>query len=312
MNLVSAWVGDEFVNPLFECFDGGDFILSSWRDIEGERTQMQIFFPEAANTARAVKALEDTARVVGVTLKIETSTIPDTDWTLAYRLHFKAEAISAQLVVCPEWERDKLKIEDGKLKIGDQISTFNFQLLADAKVLVMDPGMAFGTGQHATTRACLEFIDALAVENNARTFLDVGCGSGILAVAARLLGFRNVAGFDIDPDAVEVANETAAMNGMEPFFTRGDLCGLSTLPGVDAGAQRYEVVAANVLGPVLIRFADEITSRVERVSSARLILSGILDELYPEVRAAYEQRGFEEVSSKLIGEWRTGLFKWKA
>ena len=177
------------------------------------------------------------------------------------------------------------------------------------RVLILDPGMAFGTGQHATTHACLEYIDELAVENADRSFLDVGCGSGILAIAAKLEGFRDVAGFDIDPDAVENANENAAKNGLgaEIRFVRGDLCNKSTLPGVHrTGDRSFDVVAANVLGPVLVRFAAEIAPLV--APGGRLILSGILEEVYSEVRAAYTARGFREVSSKLIGEWRTGLF----
>ena len=118
-----------------------------------------------------------------------------------------------------------------------------------------------------------------------------------------------MAGFDIDPDAVENANENAAKNGlgMEIRFVRGDLCNKSTLPGVHrTGDRPFDVVAANVLGPVLVRFAAEIAPLV--APGGRLILSGILEEVYSEVRAAYTARGFREVSSKLIGEWRTGLF----
>ena len=89
-------------------------------------------------------------------------------------------------------------------------------------MLKMDPGMAFGTGNHATTRACLEYIAEAEV---APTFLDVGCGSGILAVAAKILGFGDVRGFDLDADAVEVAKETATLNGVDVPFFRGDLSG---------------------------------------------------------------------------------------
>ena len=174
------------------------------------------------------------------------------------------------------------------------------------KMLTLDPGMAFGTGQHATTHACLEYIDELAVENADRSFLDVGCGSGILAIAAVLEGFRDVAGFDIDQDAVQNANENAQANGLDLVFTRGDLCNMSTLPSVKRHDDHtFDVVAANVLGPILIRFAKEIARTV--VPGGCLIVSGILDEIYAEVRDAYAAQGFREVSSKLIGEWRTGL-----
>ena len=167
-------------------------------------------------------------------------------------------------------------------------------------MLRIDPGMAFGTGNHATTRACLEYIAEADVTS---TFLDVGCGSGILAVAAKLLGFGDVRGFDLDADAVQVAMDTAAANGVSVPFFRGDLSGyMQGNPDISSA----DFVAANVLGPVLIRFAERIASLVN--PGGKIILSGILDELYPEVKAKYESLGFTERSSKLIGEWRTGLF----
>ncbi len=294
MTVVACSVDERYVNPLFEVFDGGDFILSSYRDVEDSRTTMQIFVPEAADAPRAAAALVAAGEIVGLALAPETGEIPDEDWKLSYRKHFKTERISPRLAIVPEWEVEAFRAREGATA---------------PRMLVLDPGMAFGTGQHATTHACLEYIDALAAENADRSFLDVGCGSGILAIAAKLEGFRDVAGFDIDPDAVENANENAAKNGLADAvrFVRGDLCNKSTLPGVHrTGDRAFDVVAANVLGPVLVRFADQIAPLV--APGGLIILSGILEEVYPEVHAAYVARGFREVSSRLIGEWRTGLF----
>ncbi len=289
MTVVSCSIDERYVNPLFEVFDGGDFILSSYRDVEDELTTMQIFFPDPADAPRATAALVAAGEIVEVELKPETGSIPDEDWKLSYRKHFKTEVISPRLAIVPEWEVAAFRADAGQ------------------KTLILDPGMAFGTGQHATTHACLEYIDELAVENPDRSFLDVGCGSGILAIAAKLEGFRDVAGFDIDPDAVQNANENAEKNGLSVRFTRGDLCNKSTLPDVEkTGGKQFDVVAANVLGPVLVRFAAEIAPLV--APGGYLILSGILEDVYPEVHAAYTALGFHEVSSKLIGEWRTGLF----
>ena len=292
MTFVSCSVDERYVNPLFEVFDGGDFILSSYRDVEDDLTTMQIFFQDPADAPRAAEALAAAGTIVGLDLKPETGSIPDEDWKLSYRKHFKTEIISSRLAVVPEWEVAQFK--EGN---------------PSQRILILDPGMAFGTGQHATTHACLEYIDELAVENADRSFLDVGCGSGILAIAAKLEGFRDVAGFDIDPDAVQNANENAEKNGLADSvrFVRGDLCNKSTLPDVHkTGGKQFDVVAANVLGPILVRFASEIAPLV--APGGRLILSGILEEVYPEVHAAYVALGFREVSSKLIGEWRTGLF----
>ena len=285
MTCVYCSLAEQYVNPLFEVFDGGDFVLSSYRDVEESSTTMQIFFPEqegdgGAVRSAAIDALRSAMDVVGVSADINVRTFPDEDWTLSYRLHFKTTEISPRLVVVPTWESHEPSPGQAMLK--------------------MDPGMAFGTGNHATTRACLEYIAEAKVTP---TFLDVGCGSGILAVAARLLGFGDVRGFDLDADAVEVAKETAALNGVTVPFFRGDLSGhMEGNPEIAPA----DFVAANVLGPVLIRFAERIASLVN--PGGKIILSGILDELYLEVKAKYESLGFKEVSSKLIGEWRTGLF----
>ena len=279
MTVVSCSVDERYVNPLFEVFDGGDFVLTSYRDVEETSATMQIFLPNPADAPRAAEALAAAGRIVGLELAPETGTIPDEDWKLSYRKHFKTEVISPRLVVRPPWEA--VTPAPGQ------------------KVLTLDPGIAFGTGQHPTTRACLDAIDALAVEGTDRSFLDVGCGSGILSIAAALEGFRDVHGFDNDPDAVRNANENAEANGLGARFSDGDL----SVPGVAAPA---DVVAANVLAPVLVRFAREVGALVN--PGGRLILSGILDEQYDEVRAAYAALGFTELSNRLIGEWRTGLF----
>lgn len=285
MTCVYCSVDEQCVNPLFEVFDGGDFVLSSYRDIEESATTMQIFFPEpegdgGAMRNAAIAALKSALDIIGIYPEIKVRTFPDEDWTLSYRLHFKTTVLSPRLAVVPAWER--------------------YEPTEGQKVLRIDPGMAFGTGNHATTRACLEYIAAADIRP---TFLDVGCGSGILAVAAKLLGFGDVRGFDIDADAVRVASETAAANGADVTFFRGDLSGIMAGSGDIPPA---DFVAANVLGPVLIRFAERISALVK--SGGSLILSGILDELYPEVKAEYERRGFTERSSMLVGEWRTGLF----
>ena len=292
MTVVSCSVDERYVNPLFEVFDGGDFVLTSYRDVEETSATMQIFLPDPADAPRAAEALVAAGRIVGLELAPATGSIPDEDWKFSYRKHFKVEVISPRLVVRPPWEA--------------------VAPVPGQKVLTLDPGIAFGTGQHPTTRACLDAIDALASGIDAlasgrarspsapeRTFLDVGCGSGILAIAAALEGFRDVRGFDNDPDAVRNANENAAANGLGALFSDGDL-------SVSGTAAPADVVAANVLAPVLVRFAREVGALVK--PGGRLILSGILDEQYDEVRAAYTALGFAEISSRLIGEWRTGLF----
>ena len=191
-------IADALVDPLFEVFDGGDFILSSYHDIEEPDTQMQVYLSDPAQADEAARRLKDALALVGSNAQVGTSEVPDEDWKLSYRRHFKIEPIGRRLVTVPTWELEGFKTSG---EFSDRIP------------LVLDPGMAFGTGKHETTRACLEYIDELAGDG-AQSFLDMGCGSGILSIAAAKLGFSPVAGFDIDDDAVNASRENAARNGV--------------------------------------------------------------------------------------------------
>ena len=258
------------MNPLFEVFDGGDFVLSSYRDVESDLAEMRIFFEEGNPRPQLEQALE----TVGVQAEIFEQSIADEDWKFAYRRHFKTELVSPRILVQPEWE--------------------------DLAVIKFDPGLAFGTGKHETTKASLQYIDELSIEMRGASFLDMGSGSGILSIAAAKLGYTSVRGFDIDIAAVESSIENAKKNAVDVEFFK---YALGSVEKRDLGVA--DVVVANILGPLLIRFAGEIAPCVGK----RLIISGILDEYYPEVLAAYVKMRCEEISRKTLGEWTTGLLK---
>ncbi len=316
MTKVHCSVKEQYADPLFEVFDGGDFVLSSYHNIESDETEMSIYLADAAEAPEAARRLADALRVVGCDSAVETAEVPDEDWKLSYRRHFKTEKIARRLVTVPTWEFDDFKASsdpDMRARIP----------------LVLDPGLAFGTGKHETTKACLEYIDELTSAWESRTakpsFLDMGCGSGILSIAAAKLGCAPVSGFDIDEDAVNASRENAELNGVKVEYslfalgkgavTLDDTIEASkglypdlALQGRDVGAAEApfkpaDIVVANILGPLLIAFAAEIASYVKRT----LVVSGILNELYPEVRGAFAALGFTEVSTKTIGEWTTGL-----
>ena len=309
MTKVFCLVEERFVNPLFEVFDGGDLILSSYRDIEQPRAEMRIFTENPAQVAAARTALEQALEVIGESSEIAEAEIPDEDWKFAYRRHFKTELVSPRILVQPDWE--------------------------DVAVIRFDPGMAFGTGKHETTKACLQYIDEVSAStlnsstlnpSTLNSFLDMGCGSGILSIAAAKLGFTDVSGFDIDEDAVAASKENAELNGVKVDYRtfalgKGSLtldASIEAAKGLYpdlalqeqakdeptvSGFRPADVVVANILGPLLVAFADEILTYVK----GTLIISGILTELYPEVLAAFTSRGLREVSRKTIGEWSTGL-----
>ena len=307
MTFVSCSVPERFVNPLFEVFDGGDFILSSYHDIEEDTTRMQIFFEDPAQADDAKACLGSALEIVGVSAPITVGDLPDEDWKLAYRRHFKTEPVGQRLLVVPEWEL-------ASIEHSEQSN--------NRTIVCLDPGMAFGTGKHETTRACLEYIDELSGKGS---FLDMGCGSGILSIAAAKLGYAPVAGFDIDEEAVAASKENAEKNGVSVEYRTFALgkgavtldSSIEAAKGIypdlalqgktnDPSTRPFEaadLVVANILGPLLIAFADEIVGYVKK----NLVISGILTELYPEVLAAFTSRGFREVSRKNLGEWSTGL-----
>ena len=318
MTFVSCSVAEQFVNPLFEVFDGGDFVLSSYHDIEETTTSMRIFFEDPRQSDAARRCLQSALDVVGVSTPIAVGELPDEDWKLAYRRHFKTEKVGRRLLVVPEWELEKVLASD--------------DFKAEGRTVVhLDPGMAFGTGKHETTRACLEYIDELAPVRCSTSnlqpptsFLDMGCGSGILSIAAAKLGFGPVAGFDIDDEAVKASQENAAANDVAVDYrvfalgkgavtldasieaAKGIYPDLALQGRENDGAVAFhpaDLVVANILGPLLIAFADEIVG----YSKKDLVVSGILTELYPEVLAAFTARGFREVSRRSLGEWTTGL-----
>lgn len=217
----------------------------------------------------------------------ERRALGDRDWKDSYKAHFKAWKFG-RLHWVPIWEKE------------------GYVLPADDVAIWLDPGLAFGTGNHETTRLCIERLIALdapsakgqgASDKKAVRVIDAGCGSGILALSAAKLGYRNVEAFDNDPEAVRVSEENAAMNdakGAVKFFV-GDL--VSGLAGRQA-----EIVLANIQADVLMRFAKELTGSV--AAGGALILSGILAHENEAVRTAFAKAapGWT-VEARTMGEW---------
>jgi len=279
LTVVSCVIPQEAEDTLFELLDADAFTPTSWFDVEARQCRVDVFLEDPAQVPAVTEALAKAGEVCGLALKPETSALARADWSEAWKRFFHVEKISDRVVVRPSWEAYDAK--PGEC------------------VITLDPGLSFGTGKHATTQGCLQFLDRLAAEDANRSVLDMGCGSGILAIGAALLGFSGVRGFDNDPDCKAVSEENAAANNVcIPF-------GIDDLTHVHDPA---DVVVANILAPVLIQFAPEIVGSMSHALHARLILSGILDEQYAAVKTAYEAQGVIEITNNLIGEWRTGLF----
>ena len=211
------------------------------------------------------------------------------DWAESWKKYFKLIRIGSALVIKPSWTKIKAK--------------------AGQAVVVLDPGLSFGTGQHATTHFCLTQIVRARKERTKRrdgaaSLIDIGCGSGILAISAAKLGFASVAAFDFDPVAVRVAQKNCRMNRVEKKVkvTRKDL---TKLP-LDS-REKSDVVCANLMAPLLIAERDRILNRL--APQGRLILAGILSTEFDAVRERYEAAGMKLIADKVEREWQSGAFQ---
>lgn len=193
---------------------------------------------------------------LGVDAELTIEAVPETDWVRATQAQFDPIPIGGPLWIVPTWHTPPE---------------------ADAINLVLDPGLAFGTGSHPTTRMCLQW---LVRERPTGSILDYGCGSGILAIAAAKLGAREVVGVDIDPQAVRSAHDNADANAVTAaFFDASD-----TLP-TPYDTQKYDVVLANILANPLRVLAPALIARLK--PGASLVLAGLLAEQAEELIGIY-------------------------
>jgi ribosomal protein L11 methyltransferase len=250
-------------------------------DVIVRRAWLVGIFPNEAEALASWPAMEHLLLTAGVAEGCVPAirTLADADWRDSYKAHFRAWSFG-RLHWVPVWERE------------------NFTLPPGHAVLWLDPGLAFGTGNHETTRLCVERLVALAEEHGTKgRVIDAGCGSGILALSAALLGFQDVAGFDNDPEAIRVSEENAACNGLtgRVRFAVGDL--VTGLAGRHA-----EIVLANIQADVLQKFAAELVAAV--APHGTLVLSGILANENSQVRTTFERLTPNwVVNARVMGEW---------
>lgn len=196
-------------------------------------------------------------------------------WRDAWKEHFRPVQLSSRLAVCPSW------CEPPTYETG-------------VEVLRLDPGRAFGTGTHETTRLCLGLLDRRLAEAPVSRCLDVGCGSGILSVAVARLGVARVVALDIDPQAAAATRENAARNDVEQKIVV--LCG-----DLRAVASSYPLVVANILYQILLGLAPVLTARV--APGGVLVLSGLLEAELESAARVYGAHGLREQAREVDGEW---------
>ena len=206
-------------------------------------------------------------------LELEMKDVDEEDWSNAWKKYYHPVQVGEHLVVCPSWEAYDRK--------------------PDEVVLTLNPGMVFGTGTHDTTRLCMELLEKYITPQD--TVLDVGCGSGILAITAALLGANKIIGCDIDEVAVKVAGENAALNGVQDriAFHQGDLT--SQVEG------SFQIICANSVADVIIRLSEDAGRYLAK--DGIFITSGIIDTREQDVLNALEQNGFQVIERRTSGGW---------
>jgi ribosomal protein L11 methyltransferase len=239
-----------------------------------------------AEISAGLKRIESCGLKIGAG-KIEIAKVKREDWKESWKRHFHPMEIGESLLVKPSWSKQKPR--------------------KNQAVVILDPGLSFGTGQHPTTSFCLnEIVRTARVDarpTKAKSFLDIGTGSGILAIAATKLGYRPVHAFDFDPESVRVAKENARKNRVDTKLkpTRGDVTKLPLKP-----ARQYDLVCANLISNLLIAEKQRIVNRLK--PDGTLVLAGILAVDFGEVERAFAKLKLKLVAKRVENEWCSGSF----
>ncbi len=234
---------------------------------------IHMYIAESDNAIEAVSYLSERFTACGIDNEIKCELVDDADWNENWKKYFKAFEIGEKLAVCPSWE--------------------SYDNKDNRTVISLDPGAAFGTGSHATTSLCLEILEKRVT--NDTTVLDIGTGSGILAIASDLLGAKSAIGVDIDAQSVKTAIANAEINGVseKTEFLVGDLA--------EKVSGKYDIVCANIVADVVMRLFDNVADFMN--DDGILIVSGIIDMRAAEVEKSALEHGFKIAESLMREEW---------
>lgn len=233
---------------------------------------VHIYIKESDNPREAISFLSERLKSLSIHFEIFSSDCKMEDYINNWKKYFKPTAIGNNLMICPSWE--SISNKDNRT------------------ILKIDPGLAFGTGTHETTRLCLELLEKYV--DKEKTILDIGCGSGILSIASLLLGANCATGIDIDNLAIKTANENAIINNVQDNFT--GICGDLT-KNVNS---KYDIVVANIVADVLIKLNQNIEQYMNRNSI--YIISGIIDSREDDVVSSLKSN-FNIIERKYNNGW---------
>lgn len=214
-----------------------------------------------------------------ISFEVQSDTVRQEDWTENWKKYFHKIEVGENLLICPVWENP-----------GD----------TERKVMMIEPGLAFGTGTHATTSLCLETLEGIIGEDT--TVLDIGCGSGILSIASLILGAESAVGIDIDEKAVKTAWENAKENSFtypKVNFLEGDL--------TDKVSGKYSLVVANIVADVILKLVPDVKKFL--TDTGTFVVSGIIDSRVEQVRESFDLYGFKVVEHTRREEWNCFVLK---
>ena len=255
-----------------------DLIDEDLLKMDRSKAKIHIYIDPEDNIGEAVQFLKERLTTASIPHTIDMTDVQEDDWLNNWRKFFKPMPIGEKLLINPTWYTDTEP--EGRV------------------VMNIDPGLAFGTGKHETTRLCMEALERYV--KGGEKVLDVGCGSGILGIASVLLGAQSAFGVDIDELAVRTANENAAVNHVEDKFTAiaGDL--------VDKVDGKYDIVVANIVADAIIALSASVSEFMKEDSV--YIVSGIIDTRADDVKNAVGDR-FEIIEENTYRGWYCFVLK---
>ncbi len=262
---------------------------SVFTDAETAATQVSVFLasrPEWGPCRRKLLKRVRHLRQCGVHSgpgTVSLAHLPAQDWAESWKRHFKPLAIGRRLLVKPSWNRQSPR--------------------KGQAVIVLDPGLSFGTGHHPTTGFCLRQVVGLRRPAEPQSFLDLGTGSGILAIAAARLGYAPIAAVEFDPEALRVALANSELNRVAGSirFLRQDITELPV-----RSERKFAVICANLMANLLSEHRQKLINRLQ--PRGVLVLAGILATEFGTVRQAYESAGLRLANSRTEGGWTSGSF----
>lgn len=261
-----------------------DYADQEFMDSLGTEVTVKAYFSEEKKAEELAALIKEKLKFISQFLDVGKgyagcSSVDDEDWSTAWKKYYKPFNISNSVVIKPSWEEYNKK--DGEI------------------VIEMDPGMAFGTGTHETTRLCSQLLEEYVRPGD--TVIDVGCGTGILSIIAVKLGAKNAIAVDIDEVAARVCKENCKINGV--------LDSISVSKGVltDIKPQKVDIVVANIIADVIIGISGQVPEYLKK--GGVLLTSGIIRERKDDVVKTYTDLGFELVKVLEMGEWVAIVFR---